>query len=273
MACYGISSWITAGLEPEAAIEALAGAGFRRVELSDDASPLGRAWEADAAGVSERLRAAGLTITSIHTPVPGRFLDVAADAARQQSVQANLDYFALMAAAGVPEMVIHPISSADGLEGAALAAAQGRVRDSLQTLADVAGARGLRLAVENLGANYSLAGSMESVVELTEGLGEHVGLCHDLGHTVQAGLCPVHQVGVSLRSGRLFSLHVHDVNADLHDHFIPGEGCVDFPAYLAELSRGGFAGIRTLEIAPTPTGFAERLARAARVRDAWGALE
>jgi len=269
---YGISSWIATRLAPAEAIAALAAAGFRRVELSDDDAPLVQAWEADAVAVTAALAAAGLTVSSIHTPVPGRYLDLPDDAARRASVQANLDYFAKMAAAGVPEMVVHPISNAAGLKGVALAEAQARVRDSLLTLADAAGECGLRLAVENLGANAALAGSLQSLLALIEGLDAHVGLCHDIGHTVQAGLDPVAEVQGALPSGRLFSLHLHDVNAELRDHFIPGEANLDFAPYLAELSGHSFAGTRTLEIAPKPGDVAERLRLAAALRERWETL-
>ncbi|MCE5237877.1 sugar phosphate isomerase/epimerase [bacterium] len=271
MAQYGISSWIAAPLAPAAAVAALADAGFRRVELSDDASPLVIAWEQDPVAVTADLRAAGLTISSVHTPVPGRYLDLADEAARLASVQANLDYFGTMAAAGAPEMVVHPISSAAGLTGVALTSAQRRVRDSLDRLSDAAGERGLRLGVENLGANADLGGTMASLLALIEGLGDHVGLCHDIGHTVQAGLDPVAEGRVALESGRLFSLHLHDVDAQLRDHYIPGEACLDFEPYLDALAEHAFAGIRTLECKPTEGSVPERLGLAAQVRDRWAA--
>jgi len=272
MVQYGISSWIAAPLAPAAAVAALADAGFRRVELSDDASPLVIAWEQAPVAVTADLAGAGLTISSVHTPVPGRYLDLEDETARLASVQANCDYFALMAAAGVPEMVVHPISNAAGLTGAALAAAQRRVRDSLDRLADAAGERGLRLGVENLGANEALGGTMDSLLALIEGLGDHVGLCHDIGHTVQAHLDPVAEGRVALESGRLFSLHLHDVDAQLRDHYIPGEACLDFEPYLAGLAGHTFTGLRTLEIAPGRGDTTERLRLAAGVRDRWAAL-
>ncbi|MBU0610522.1 MAG: sugar phosphate isomerase/epimerase [Armatimonadetes bacterium] len=272
MPAYAISSWSAAPLSPNDAIAALAAAGFRRVELSDDASPLVRAWEADPVAVTADLAAAGLTVDSVHTPEPGRFLDLPDAAARQASIQANLDYFDLMTAAGVPEMVVHPISNAAGLTAETLAAAQGRVRDSLAQLADAAGEHDLRLGVENLGANEELAGSLASLLSLIDGLGSHVGLCHDIGHTVQAGLDPVAEVELALRSGRLFSLHLHDVNAEKRDHYIPGEAALDFAPYLAALAAHSFAGLRTLEIAPGRGDTTERLRLAAAVRYCWEAL-
>jgi sugar phosphate isomerase/epimerase len=269
---YAISCWLTNPLSAPDAIAAMADAGFRRTELSDDDAPLTAAWEADPVAVTADLQAAGITVASVHTPVPGRYLDLPDEPKRLASVQANVDYFAKMAAAGVPEMVVHPISGAAGLEGEALAAARARVRDSLQRLADAAGALGLRLGVENLGANVALAGSLQSLVELIAGLGDHVGLCHDIGHTVQAHLDPLAEVRVALQSGRLFSLHLHDVDASLRDHFIPDEGELDFVPYLAELAAHGYTGLRTLEIAPGRGETAARLAQAAAIRDRWEAL-
>lgn len=271
MATYGISSWIAARLSPAEAIAALAAARFERVELSDDASPLVQAWEADPVAVTADLAAAGLSITSMHSPVPGRFLDVPDEAARAASIRANVRYLDLMAAAGVRELVVHPVSNAAGLTGDELAAARARVRESLEAVAEAAAERAIPLAVENLGPD-ELSGTMASLLELIDGLGDDVGLCHDIGHSVQAGLDPVAEVEIALRSGRLRALHLHDVDASLRDHYIPGEGTLDFAPYLARLAAHQFAGVRTLEIAPKPVDIGERLALAAGVRDAWQSL-
>lgn len=130
-------------------------------------------------------------------------------------------------------------------EPAAAAAARQRIQASLRSLADAAAERGLRLAVENIGG---LGTTIADLLPFIADLGPHVGLCHDVGHSVQAGLDPAAETAEALRSGRLFSLHLHDVNAANRDHFIPGEGVVDLAAILALLDEHGFTGIRTLEI-------------------------
>lgn len=266
MAYYGLSSWIVAALQPAEAIAAIAAAGFRSVELSDDQAPLVRAWEADPVSVTADLAAAGLTLSSVHSPMNGRFLDLADTRDRLLSVDADLEYLELMAACGVPEMVLHPISAWQTPPAADLSAFRADIVDSLSRIAARAAALDLRLAVENLGG---ISASMTGVLDLIAGFEAHVGLCLDVGHAVQNGLDPFVEVGTALDSGRLFSLHLHDVDEAGVDHFLPGEGDVALDTIMAELDHRCFTGLRTLEIARAEDDVATRVLQAGQVRARW----
>lgn len=77
---------------------------------------------------------------------------------------------------------------------------------------------------------------------------------------------------IALSSGKLFTLHLHDADPDGNDHYIPGEGCIDFGPYLGMLPAHGYDRGRTLEIAAAPAEVvAERVRQAAVVRDQWQA--
>lgn len=267
MATYGISTWITALLAPEQAAAALAAGGFRRVEISGAiGSPVVEAFEQDPVALTHRFNCCGLTVASVHSPVAGRCLDLPNDADRLASVEANLRYLDLMSRCGVPEVIIHP-NSTDALPaGAERAATIARVSDSLQRLAEPAAALGLRLAVENL---FGLFSTMSSLLDLIAPFGDHVGLCHDLGHSVQSGLNPLTETRLALHSGRLFSLHIHDVTAAGADHFIPGEGVVELDGLVAKLDESNFVGLRTLEIARADEQIEQRVLQAGAVRARW----
>ena len=268
---YAISTWIVEELDAEDAISLLTAAGFREAEISGGASPLLMAWEADPIATTRRLEAAGIAVRSIHCPRAGRHIDVEDDAARQASVAANVDYFRRMKACGVPEIVIHPTSSIDVSTEAQRDAARTRSRDSLERLAAHGAAIGVRMAVENLGREGRPGCCMADLIAMIDDLGPHVGLCLDVGHSGLAGLDIVHELTLALSTGKLFSLHIHDVNDDGRDHFMPGEGRLDFDTFVATLDSAGFDGVRTLEVKPPETDVAGRLAEAARVRDAWAA--
>jgi len=272
MPVYALSSWIAAKVSAPEAIDHFAAAGFTQLELSDDASALVQAWEKNPAGVARQLAEAGLQAVSVHCPGAGQKLDVPDEEARYASLRALQHYLRLMADSAVPLMIVHPISGALTPDERGLRETKQRIRASLETLAEAAVSCGLRLCLENLGSNSALGASIASLLEMIEGLGEHVGICHDIGHTVQAGLDVVEEVRLALRSGKLFALHLHDVNEARRDHFIPGEGCLNFQPYLAELQAYAFSGVRTLEIAPATEPLPERLAQIARVRRQWEAL-
>ena len=269
MTACAISTWLVGRVPADEAIRLMADAGFAQAELSADWAPIVIAWEQDPAGVCAWLAAAGISVPSVHSPEVGRRLDLPTDDERLASVQENLRYFGLMQACGIPEIIIHPVSGAAGEDDEAWKAVPGRSRESLKALADAAGAAGIRLAVENLGGGRPGA-TMASLLEMIEGLGEHVGLCMDVGHSQQAHLDLLEELSTALTSGKLFTLHLHDVDADGKDHYIPGEGCIDFGPLLRMLSAHGYDRGRTLEIAVAPAeGVAERVQQAAVVRDRW----
>ena len=270
MADYAISTWLLGHLPREEAIRLLAEEGFTNIELSSAWSALVGAWENDPAGVVAELTAAGLTVDSIHNPSSGRSLDSPDDEERRASIEHNLRYIDLMQRSGIPEIVIHPVSGAAGQDDDAWAAVPARSRESLSELAKVAGQAGVRLAVENVGRNNRPGSSIASVLELIDGLGDHVGLCMDIGHSQQAGLDLLAELSTGLRSGKLFTLHLHDVDPNGKDHYVPGEGCLDLDPFLDMLDAHDFAGGRTLEISPVPAEeVPERLRQVAAVRDQW----
>lgn len=272
MSVYAISSWLVENVPTHEAVRMLAEAGFTRVELSADRAPLVIDWEADPEAVCAGLAEAGITVPSVHTPELGRFLDVPDEQERAASIRENLRYFGLMRASGIPEIIIHPISGTAGSDAEAWAAVPGRARRSLQALAQAAGDLGIRMAVENLGGGGRPGSTMASVLEMIDGLGDHVGLCMDIGHSQQAHLDLLAELQTALSSGRLRTLHLHDVDRQDRDHYIPGEGCIDFAPYLAMLQAHGYAGGRTLEIAVAPAEtVAERVRLAGVLRKTWEA--
>lgn len=269
---YGISSWIVAKLSAEDALGRLIESGFTDVELSADKSALVKAWERDPIAIRQKLASAGIDVPSVHSPEPGRFLDVEDEAARRASIAANLGYFDRMTACGIGEIVIHPTSSADVSTPANRAACEARIRDSLEVLAGRACEVGVRLAVENLPGAGRPGSSMAVLLEAIDGLGDHVGLCLDIGHADMDGLDIVDELHAAMAAEKLFSLHIHDVNPDgKRDHFIPGEGRIDFGAFVAALDAARFEGGRTIEISPPDREAAGHLRQAAAVRDDWEA--
>jgi sugar phosphate isomerase/epimerase len=272
MPTYALSSWLLERVSTGEAIRLLSASGFTRTELSADRAPIVMEWEQDPVRICDQLAAAGISVPSVHTPEKGRFLDVPDDDERRASIEDNFRYFRLMQASGVPEIIIHPVSGRAGQDDEAWAAVPARVKESLRILADAAGEAGLRMAVENLPSNGRPASTMASVLELIDGLGEHVGLCMDIGHSQQAHLNLLSELSTCLESGKLFTLHLHDVDPTGKDHYIPGEGCIDFNAYLGLLESHGYDRGRTLEIAVAPAEIVpERVRLAGLVKDQWQA--
>ena len=273
MTRYAVSTWLLGHVPTDDAIHLIADSGFTQVELSAEWSKIVTAWKDDPEGICSRLRAAGISVPSVHNPASGRSLDVPDEDERLASIEDNINYFALMQASGIPEIIIHPTSGAAGKDDEAWAEVPGRSRESLKVLAEKAADAGVRLAVENNSSNGRPGSTMASLLQLIDGLGEHVGLCMDIGHSQQAHLDLLEELSVALASGKLFTLHLHDVDPDGKDHYIPGEGCLDFEPFLGMLRDHGYDRGRTLEISPAqPEEAAERIGQLAAVRDRWMSL-
>ena len=266
---YAVSTWIAEHLPTEQAIEVLADGGFQSVELSGGVSALVAAWEKDPVGVRHRLSAVGIDVPSIHCPRAGRFLDVADDDERRASIAANVDYFHWMQACGIPEIVIHPTSSVDVTTPQKRQACWQRIMESLRVLAGESDRIGVRMAVENLGRDERPGSTMADLLDMIGGLGDHVGICYDVGHAEQAGLHLIGELRTATDAGKLFSLHIHDVDPSGTDHFIPGEGRIDYDAFLSELAASRSGALRTLEVKPPEADVPGRLRQVAAVRDAW----
>jgi sugar phosphate isomerase/epimerase len=267
MSIYAISTWLFANVAADDAIRLMSEADFTEAELSGTGSSLVTAWEGDPAGVCAKLAAAGVSVPSIHNTNDARYLSSPDDDVRLASVRENVRYFSLMTACGIPEIVVHPVG---GLTDDDWSAAEARSKESLKMLAGEAGDAGIRLAVENVGRDGHPGSTMASILGMIDGLGEHVGLCMDIGHSQMADLDLLDELFTALASGRLFSLHLHDVDPDGRDHYIPGEGRIDFEPCLAMLAEHDYRGGRTFEIRPAdPDDVAERTAEVAAARDRW----
>jgi sugar phosphate isomerase/epimerase len=270
MSTYAVSTWILANLSADDAIRLMADTGFVEAELSATGSPLVLAWENDPEGVTDRLADAGISVASIHSTHAARAISSPDEDRRQAAIDEHIRYFRLMDACGLSEIVVHAVSGVPASNETDWRAAQRRSEESLKVLADEAGEAGIRLSIENAGKDGRPGSTMASILEMIDGLGDHVGLCMDIGHSQMAGLDLLDELATALSSGRLIALHLHDVAPDGIDHFIPGEGCIDFEPCLALLDEHDYAHGRTLEIRPAPPeDVVERMHKLAALRDDW----
>ena len=264
---YGISSWIAADLPCDLSIEKLASAGFKETELSAERSELVKAFEADPEKVRRQLEAAGLGVRAVHDPDRARKLDHPDEAIRRKATETIGHYFSLAKAVGAELLVVHSSDLKWVVPEEGVEARRGRSMDSLNILAEHADKVGMKMAVENLpGGGYSPPVLTHDLLQIIEGLGDHVGICLDVGHSYLSLFNPLEELRDV--SSRLLSLHIHDVKNG-KDHLIPGEGEMDLEAFVQELDRMEFGGVRTLEISPKGERLDEALELLAAVRERW----
>lgn len=244
---------------------------FREIELSGSGSALMNAWETDCGAVSNLLLRHGLSIVSVHCSRAGRVkLGSSNHKERQECIDENLRFLDLMSKSGIDELVLHP----EGLDR--LPESSSRIDychshslffpllDSLQQLNERARPLGIRLAIENMQTPASYFASMRQLLQLIEGFDSNVGLCLDVGHSFLAGLDVDQELLTALRSARLFSLHLHNVQAEeRQDHILPENGLLNLSGLIEVLDKADFKGQRTIELRPSGTPLQE-LRQAAR---------
>jgi len=119
------------------------------------------------------------------------------------------------------------------------------VRRSVETLAEAASDRGVRLALEVIPNGLS---TPEALVDLLEGdldLGS-AGICLDFGHAHMLSSAPE---AIEALGGHIITTHVHDNNGRDDDHLVPFAGTIDWPAALMAMFKVGYGGHWVFEVA------------------------
>jgi len=267
-------SYSTAGFgdhDVEAALDGIAAAGFTAAELGGcgtcvrdwqclsrrDAPvpPTGRA----AAEFRRVIESRGLRATTLHAPARTNVLGPPEEEWRTDKAAVLANYIRFAGEIGAPGIVIHGIPNPMYLpEDRDVASMTGPMADamrrSLDELAPVAAGAGVRMLLENLpyvndvSVEYPLIRIPQLRPFVEEFPAEQVGLALDIGHAWTNAQDPV--AAIETAGDRLWGVHLQDVPKDQpnDDHWVPGEGGMDWPGICAALRRVGYAGAWTFEV-------------------------
>ena len=253
-------------MEPRAAYEAVAAAGFENVEvMGNDPLMLEAPTGKGVSDFCDMLSDCGLTATSIHGPFtrPGRTLADPIEERRREDVAAFAAYVRFCGAAGIPAIAIHattPLLLWQHYAGGASASSEDEsaqlarlmadaLRRSLDELVPIAAACNTRLLLENLAYEpaYPLCylGGLRPVIDAYPA--EQVGLVIDTGHAVLLGADPVAEIHAG--GTRIGGTQLSDVpDGTRFDHRIPGQGDLDWDGVFAALVTEGYDGALTFEV-------------------------
>ncbi len=248
---YGLSVRPCFGyLDPLRVLEALRTSPFRYLEMTADEGEFFDRWTRQPTGIRKRIEDAGLSVWSVHGPRTGWSLGDLDEDARRDAVDATRTAFKPAAEVGADVVVVHSNKSRDEYPPGEYEPCLEATRVSLETLAPIAADFGLRLAVENMAGRSMTRPGMDvsEVLDLISGLGEHVGICFDTGHSNSAQK----QVANQIRSAghKLFTLHLNDTSGLIarDDHYVPGDGTIDWSDVLSALDEICFSSPRILEV-------------------------
>ncbi len=265
--------------DPIEAIRSVAVGRYAETELLAE----GQGWEEgppSSEPYRDALEEVGVYPHTIHAPFQAINLASFDEAERKDGVEQVAGAVRFLAELGGRTVIVHP-TGRPTTPGPAyytlenLGAATENAHRSISELVAVAEAEGVRIALENLPAKEMPARPLETMRELRSFMAdlpaEHVGICHDIGHTRLIGLDIAEEARVA--SERLYALHIQDGSTDDDDHLPPGHGVLNFDSYATALEDIRFDGAWTLEVlAKNHPGSIEDVAvELGNIRDRWDA--
>ena len=263
----------------EAALDAVAAAGFRHTEILGqephlDAVPTGKA----LVEFRSRLRSRGLSGATVHAPLRRNVLGAPEEDWRREKVQVLSDYLHFAAAIDAPHLIVHPVPNPGFVPGAEHPEMPTRIGDavhrSLDDLVPVARSAGVRILLENLpySCEYPFLSLKELRLLIDQYPADAVGLVIDTGHAWTSKI----EVSTEILAAgsRLWGTHLQDVDYEdpQDNHWVPTHGDLDWDAIRSSLVEVNYAGQWTFEVSASPRGGTpEELARACQqVARSWG---
>jgi sugar phosphate isomerase/epimerase len=265
---YSISTYIVQEAPRAEGLALIARAGFTLVELGCDPGHL-EDWGKDPAAMRREMAALGLTPASLHIPTAAWDVANPDPAARRAALDAARAAFDLAAEVGAEVVICHPNASTYPHTEDTFDDEMARSREAVVEIAGYAAATGVRMALENLPARHTPrpGATMGQVLAMIDGLGDHVGVCLDAGHSNANGYSAAADAREA--GARLFALHIQDNDGQGEDqHLLPGRGTTDWEAFLDALDDIRFAGLRTFEVGPHVAS-PEDVAALSALREAW----
>ncbi len=269
---YGLRVSIFEPLGRDEALAAIARAGFSAVELYVGDGLFGN-WTEDPDAMRQALDRAALMPWSVHAPGPGCDLANDDEQARLTAVEAMRMTFRAARDLGAEVVICHPNAPKKPFPPDDYQSGLARSRQSLELLAEDADRVGIRMAVENMipRPEKRPCTGVGDILGLIEGLGDHVGVCLDTGHNHVA--CGKVDEETLLAGDKLFSVHMHDNHGvfDQDEHLLPGQGTIEWDAFLAALERISFDAPRIFEVnlLPGPDAQKKTLAELVKVVANW----
>jgi sugar phosphate isomerase/epimerase len=213
------------------------------------------------------MAAAGLSFWSVHAPFDGPDLSTLDEAHRRASVDSAVRALDLASELEVALVVVH--ASGDPVGDGERRQRLVQLVRSLNELLKRASQRGLLLAAETL-PRSCLANRAAELLWLAETVDGDLRVCYDVNH-----ITLYEDVTDTLRAlgPRLATVHISDHDGVNERHWIPGQGLVDWPRFVAGLDEIGYTGCLMHEARDSSLdlrGNADAIAAAARRHLGWG---
>ncbi|MBT7166835.1 MAG: sugar phosphate isomerase/epimerase [Victivallales bacterium] len=266
---YGMSASLFGEIPFPDLVLKLSAEGWRQVELGFLSTP-DADWRTDVSRARQLLADAGIAVPSVHVASAGWNVADPEEDIRQLALAQAMDCLAPAAAIGARVVICHHNAPRVPFQAGDRAASMSRSRESLKALADHAATLGLQLAVENLPQRHTPrpGGPIEDVLEIIDGLGDHMGVCVDAGHSNANGRGADDEVRIA--GDKLLAVHIQDNDGLGQDqHWLPGTGTTDWQRLIAALDECAPTCIRTFEVGANGGNPDDVLVQLTSLRDDW----
>jgi sugar phosphate isomerase/epimerase len=266
---YGMSASLFGEIPFRDLVQKLSANGWQQVELGFLSIPEAD-WRTDIPRARQLLDEAGIAVPSVHIASAGWNVADPEESVREIALAQAMNCLAPAAALGARVVISHHNAPRIPFVAEGRAASMARSRKSLKKLADHAATLGLQLAVENLPQRHTPrpGGPIEDVLEIIDGLGDHVGICVDAGHSNANGRDAADEVRAA--GDRLLAVHIQDSDGLGQDqHLLPGTGTTDWRRFIAALDECAPTCIRTFEVGANGGNPDDVLVQLTSLRDDW----
>lgn len=203
------------------------------------------------------LEKAGLKVWSCHLPF-SRTLDISVTdpQKREANVQIQEKMIELAAIFSPKRLILHP--SSEPIDDAERPERLICSRNSIGRLALAAARAGAVLCIEDL-PRTCLGRESSELMYLIQDYPD-VMICFDTNHLLSES----HDHFFEIAGSRIATLHVSDYDRVDERHWIEGEGCIDWPAFLANLKKCGYKGVFMHEVRRGENATPENIVKAYR---------
>lgn len=137
---------------------------------------------------------------------------------------------------------------------------------SVEDILEMAGAAGVKVALEVMGNDLSTAPDLVEIIERSFE-GADLGICMDVGHAHILGDVAE---AIETTSEYLVTTHIHDNRGQSDDHLVPYQGSINWAAAIMAFEKIGYDGVLMYEVkaAESPRAVLERMVAARRKLEA-----
>ena len=207
-------------------------AGLTVMEISDGMEGFARFDYENARALADKY---DITLHSMHLPfMPFAKIDISAPSLADDTVEYYRGLIEKGASIGIKIFVLHP--SGEPIKDEERNVRMETAKKSLARLAEIAGANGAVIAVENL-PRTCLGKNSAEIAELLSAH-EDLRACFDTNHLLSEPLAEF----MRTINNKIITTHISDYDFVNERHWLPGEGKIDWQEVLSILAEIGYQG-------------------------------